>query len=144
MNWLILVAIIVSVIVVVSLILVWLRRLILTIGDAVFDASVRQLQNPPGAWRRGCAKYSEDCLEWFPLWGIKVGPKLRLVRSGLELQDWQRTKGEVGDILEPCIIQVRSRKSNAGIWQLALSEASAMGFISWIEAAPPGRYDHYL
>lgn len=144
MNWLILVAIIASVIVLVLLVLMWIRRLILNLGDAVFDASVRQLQNPPGAWRHGIAKYTGDCLEWFPLWDVKVAPRLRLVRAGLELQEWQRSPEHVGAIWEPCIVQIRSRKSNAGIWELALWEPSAMGFISWIEAAPPGRYDHHL
>ena len=87
------------------------RRWIDRLGGT-FDCSLRLRMTTPGAgWVLGVARYSEGILEWFRFFSYSLRPRMAFPRRN------GRAETE---------------------WELAMSEESLTGLLSWLEAAPPG------
>ncbi|WP_283137275.1 DUF2550 domain-containing protein [Rhizohabitans arisaemae] len=84
-------------------------------------------------WRRGVARYAAGEIHWIPLIDIRMRPRHAIARRGL-------------------VVSVRRLPTPAeglpeGFWvvdcgsvSVAMSEDALTGFLSWLEAAPPGAY----
>lgn len=116
------------------------RRLILGIGNSVFDCALRVAGpgDAQGRWRLGLARYYRNLFLWYPKWGFTMGPKLVLARGRMDLLD-TREADQYAPFGQGRIVRLRTgHNAEAKVLELGLGPGSTMGLLSWVEAAPPG------
>lgn len=113
------------------------RRLIARRGGT-FELSMRR----PGAadghgWTLGVGRYSGERLEWFRIFSLTPWPKYVWTREELDYTARRSPEGiEVNALYEGHVVV--NAAVQTGEVELAMSEASLMGFQSWVESGPPG------
>lgn len=146
-GWLGTLIVVVCLLVVCYLLWIFLRRMRLSSRGGLFDCGIRK----PGSqtWRAGLARYSGEKFEWYLLWRIGPGPSRVFVRSECEVSGFRPTndkESRLGYAFSRILsVRVRERGERGAPtteWELALNEGSAMGLLSWLEAAPPGKGDY--
>ena len=121
-----------------GLILVVRRRWISRDGGT-FEFSVRVRSARAGrGWVLGVGRYNGDVLEWFRIFSVAPGPKLRFSRSDLEYLGRREPEGAESYSLYSGHIIVLC-KTPQGPLEVAMSPAALTGFLAWLEAAPPGQ-----
>ncbi len=123
--------------------LVWvvLRRRLLARLGGTFDCSLRVPSATPGTgWVLGVARYAGEYLEWYAAFGFLVKPRLRLERSWTVAVEQRHpsTLEAVSLYDHRRIVLLEQRRTNREPMELAMSEESLTGLLSWLEAAPPG------
>lgn len=142
MNWwgMVLVGLAVVAMVVVPLALLWVRREWLLSTRGVFDCWLRLRPATSGrtGWVFGCARYIGEHLEWFRGMSASLRPKVTINRPHVQVQAPRDPDASEREVLPPGsrVLTVTSRHGDR--WELAMSEASLTGLISWLESAPPG------
>lgn len=114
------------------------RRWLLERGGGTVECSLRTVvDGRPGAWRLGIARYSRDELCWYPIFGIRLKPGTVMKRRGLVVEDRRHPSGDETAALAPDagIVALRERETAV---ELAMSASALVGFLAWLEAAPPG------
>ncbi len=99
-----------------------------------------ELEGGPGRrWVWGIGLYGESAFLWYPLFSLSWSPRLVMPRRGLSCAE--RREAGVGEFPELgvggqviTLVQAPDGKN----WNLGLTQESAMGMLSWLEAAPPG------
>jgi hypothetical protein len=118
------------------------RRRVITRRGGTFDCSLRLRPARSGkGWALGIGRYSGDSLEWYRVFSYATRPRRVMARRELEIVDRRVPEGaEVFSLLAGAVI-VRCREgSDAGpILEFAMGEDALTGFLSWLEAAPPGQ-----
>src|SRR4051794_31609802 len=113
-------------------------RPLLSRHGGTFELSYRVRSTRAGrGWLLGLGRYSGESLEWFRYFSLWPRPKRVLVRSRLSFAGWRRPEGVEQMSLYPDHLVI-SCSTPDGAVELAMSEASLMGFQSWLEAGPPG------
>ncbi|MBO0840773.1 MAG: DUF2550 domain-containing protein [Sciscionella sp.] len=114
-----------------------LRRLRI-VREAGVDVALRQRRFDDGkGWRLGIGQYSGDEFLWFRALGVTTKPDRVVSRSGLQI-DTRRAPGpQEGYAMPPGATVLRCR-SERGEVELAMGSDAMTGFLSWLEAAPPG------
>jgi hypothetical protein len=89
-------------------------------------------------WSYGIAQYGADRVDWYRIFSYAFRPAAVLTRRDLEVVGRRDPEGTEELALFPgwTILDCRF---GAGYAELALSEDALTGFLSWLEAAPPGR-----
>jgi hypothetical protein len=112
----------------------WIAR-----NGGTFELSHRARPERAGrGWVLGVGRYSADTLEFFRIFSVSPRPRLTLDRSDLEYAGQRDPVGTeahslyLGHVIVAC-------RDRAGPFELAMSPDALTGFLSWIEAAPPGR-----
>ncbi|GLY28015.1 DUF2550 domain-containing protein [Kineosporia sp. NBRC 101731] len=115
-----------------------LRRYLLARNGATFDCSVRhEYPRRASAWILGVARYGEDTLEWFRIFTVDPRPSRVFVRSQLFLVEWEQpAEQEINSILPGAVI-VRCTYGDEKL-DMAMTRSDYTGFITWLEATPPG------
>jgi hypothetical protein len=115
------------------------RRRWISRDGGTFEFSVRVRSARAGrGWVLGVGRYSGDVLEWFRIFSLAPGPKVRLDRSDLEYIGRRDPEGPEsyslysGHTIACC-------ETPAGPLEVAMSPEALTGFLAWLEAAPPGR-----
>ncbi|WP_019629370.1 DUF2550 domain-containing protein [Actinomadura atramentaria] len=91
----------------------------------------------PGPWRLGIGRYQGDMLHWHRVFGFRSRPRQVIHRRGLVVSG-RRSPGErEADGLLPDV-EVIAVRDGAVRLELAMGAAALTGFLSWLEAAPPG------
>lgn len=112
----------------------WLGR-----GVGTFDCSLRTTLDRMGkGWTLGVARYEDDRIEWFRVFGVVLRPKKVLRRSDLAVQERRYPSGPEAFAVMSGFVIVRCAHEGRQI-ELAMSEQAYTGFASWLEAAPPGQ-----
>lgn len=118
------------------------RRRVITRRGGTFDCSLRLRPARSGkGWALGIGRYSGESLEWYRVFSYATRPRHVMARRGLQIVDRRTPEGsEVFSLLSGAVI-VRCREgSDAGsIIEFAMGEDALTGFLSWLEAAPPGQ-----
>ena len=115
------------------------RRRWISRGGGTFEFSVRVRSSRAGrGWVLGVGRYSGDALEWFRIFSLAPGPKLRLSRGDLEYVGRRETEGGESYCLYSGHTIVLCQ-TPTGPLEVAMSPAALTGFLAWLEAAPPGR-----
>lgn len=96
-----------------------------------------ETQDRPGKWRSGICRYKGDELHWYRMFGFRRRPRQVIHRRGLVVSKRRDPEDDEVATLGPgtAIIEVRDADLTV---ELAMSTAALTGFLSWIEAAPPG------
>jgi hypothetical protein len=115
------------------------RRRWLSRGTGTFDCSLRTTEASLGkGWALGVARYEEDRVDWFRVFGVSPRPSRVLRRGDLLVQGRRYPHGpEAFAVLAGAVI-LRCRDRGQFV-ELAMSEQASTGFASWLEAAPPGQ-----
>jgi hypothetical protein len=119
-----------------------LRRRWLSRQGGTFECSLRVSTTSPGmGWALGVARYNQENLEWFRFFSFSFAPRTIFLRSEVNvLESREPTTVEALSLYAGQRI-VRIDTANdpeSHSWELAMSEESLTGLLSWLEAAPPG------
>ena len=122
------------------------RRFLLERGGGTVDCGLRRVA-AGGAWRPGVAAYSGDQFRWYHQFSVVLRPQAILERRTLNVTARRMATPAESAALGPGLFvvecEVGGRDNEAGgrdSVELAMSEAALTGFLSWLEAAPPGSY----
>jgi hypothetical protein len=94
-------------------------------------------------WQLGLAEYQPDELRWRPVFGVRLRPSVVFARRTLTVVTRRPADAEEVSGLGPGTVIVECDTGAAGRVGLALSEDALTGFLSWLEAAPPGQSSRF-
>jgi hypothetical protein len=116
-----------------------LRRHVLTKEIGSFDCSMR-IEDPNGRlrWMVGVARYADDRLDWFNVFGFTLRPARRLSRPSLEILERRQPNSHDIYAVMPGWVVVRC-DDDATVLELAMGQIAYNGFATWLESAPPGQ-----
>ncbi|RLP11640.1 DUF2550 domain-containing protein [Propionibacterium australiense] len=109
---------------------------------AVFECQLRQEQPVVRPWHSGLARYEGNRLGWYRVLSLGYRPNVVIHRRRTELlghrppddKDLNRlTAGQ-----EVVAITQRSGQDESALWHLGMDVECLTGFMSWLEAGPPG------
>lgn len=118
------------------------RRRVITRRGGTFDCSLRL--RPAGSgkgWALGIGRYSGDSLEWYRVFSYATRPRRVMARRELEIVDRRAPEGAEAFALLSGAVIVRCRDGSDGgtMVEFAMGDDALTGFLSWLEAAPPGQ-----
>ena len=115
------------------------RRWLFVRGGGAVECSLRVLaqDGTPGAWRLGIGRYKGDVLNWHRVFGFRRRPRQVIHRRGLVVAGRRTPEGEEAASLLPDVTVIEVRDGDLVV-ELAMSYSALTGFLSWLEAAPPG------
>jgi hypothetical protein len=93
-------------------------------------------------WHFGVGRYRGDQLAWYRLTSLRFGPSTVLDRLDLEILD-RRSVAEAELYALPQADSVLRCRSRGTDLEIAMAPGVLTGFLSWLEAAPPGRSTGY-
>jgi hypothetical protein len=115
----------------------WLAR-----PGATFECSMRRHEASSDAgWALGVARYNHGLLEWFRFFSFSLRPRLTLPRAEvrvLESRDPGVAEAVALGANQRVIRLETAAETTVPQWELAMSQESLTGLLSWLEAAPPG------
>jgi hypothetical protein len=111
-----------------------LRRRFLLSGLGAVTMWLRPVRSR--RWSVGVAWYGGDMLLWYRGLSLAVRPHERLSRAEIEVES-RRSAGR-DDLALPSDVVVLTIKTPEGPRELAMDSSTVTGFLSWMEAAPPG------
>ena len=115
------------------------RRAVLTRGLGAFDCSLRaETIRECGPWRHGIARYGDDHLDWFRVFGVRPRPAECLDRRRLVVLGSRPPEPEESNEVLPHWVVVRCAYGPV-IVELAMTEVAFNGLAAWLESAPPGQ-----
>ncbi|GAA2021380.1 DUF2550 domain-containing protein [Pseudokineococcus marinus] len=127
-------ALAVLVLVAVGVLLVSLRRRVITRRLGAFDCSARR---DGGRWVLGVAGFRRDDMAWYRVFGVDVGGGRTWDRREMEVLRRRRPEGAEAFAVLPDAVVVECRHREERL-ELAMSEEAYTGFASWLESSPPG------
>lgn len=89
-------------------------------------------------WSYGIAQYENDRIDWYRIFSYAYRPAAVLTRRDLDVVGRRDTEGQEELALFPGWTIVEC-KFGTGLVELAMSPDALTGFLSWLEAAPPGQ-----
>ncbi|MQY06824.1 DUF2550 domain-containing protein [Actinomadura macrotermitis] len=115
------------------------RRWLFVRGGGAVECSLRVLprDGAPGAWRLGIGRYKGDVLNWHRVFGLRRRPRQVIHRRGLVVSGRREPAPGEAEGLLPGVTVIEVRDGELTV-ELAMSAAALTGFLSWLEAAPPG------
>jgi hypothetical protein len=114
------------------------RRAVLSRSGGVVEMSLRLHSRSHGrGWVLGTGRYSGDDLQWFRVFSLAPGPRLRLSRRDLSVVGRRSpSRSEKMSLQEGMIVLQCS--SASGPIEIAMGESAITGFLSWLESSAPG------
>lgn len=126
------------------LVLLLLRRSWLNSTGALFDCGLRVVGAKTRIWRIGLARYSKDSLLWYQIWRIRLFPKHTIPRRAARLLATRAaSEGEARVIFSGSADVFTIEVNGGATYELVLNRGSAMGLMSWLEAAPPSQFGYH-
>jgi hypothetical protein len=127
---------------VLSLLLLGVRRRWLDRLGGTFNCSLRLRTGTPGAgWALGVGRYSEGILEWFRYFSYSLRPRMVFPRRNVRVLETRMPNPIEAVALnaDEKVLRIEIQDGRAeSQWELAMSQESLTGLLSWLEAAPPG------
>jgi hypothetical protein len=88
-------------------------------------------------WAPGFARFEGDLLRWYRMFSLSLGPRRELSRRDLAVEGRRAPTGSERLVLPEGWVILRCRHDRAQV-EIAMAESTVTGFMSWLEAAPPG------
>jgi len=122
----------------VGLALLFLRRAVIARSSGTIELSWRLSSVIAGrGWSPGIGRFTGDELRWYRIFSYSVRPRRVLSRTALAVDSRRAPDGPERLVLEADWVIVSC--TNRGVQvEIAMSQATLAGFLSWIEAVPPG------
>jgi hypothetical protein len=122
----------------VVLALLFFRRVIISRRGGTIELGVRLTTMVPGrGWAAGLARFAGDDLRWYRIFSFWPGPRRVFSRRGLSVERRRLPDPAELMVLPPDWVIVRCTSRHAPV-EIAMAERALTGFLSWVEAAPPG------
>ncbi len=125
-----------------GLLLGWLavRRVRLMRGGGV-DLCLRR-RFGVSDWHFGVGRYQGDEFAWFRLTSLRFGPSLLIDRAELQIVNRREPLRSESFAIPYAVAVLHCRARGADV-ELAMAADVLTGFLSWLEAGPPGRRTGY-
>jgi uncharacterized protein DUF2550 len=88
-------------------------------------------------WHLGVGRYRGDQFVWYRITGLLSGPNAVLYRRGLRIVQRRKPTGSEAYAMPrgSTVLRCQSRQDE---FEIAMTTDALTGFLSWLEAAPPG------
>ena len=117
---------------------VYFRRRLLMAGGGTIRLSVRVSTMVPGrGWSHGIGQFIGDELRFYRMFSFAFRPK-RVLNRGLLTVEEQRSPDGPERLGMPGHWVILRCAVPSGEIEIAMAGATVTGFLSWLEAAPPG------
>ena len=122
------------------LFMIFFRRRLLMAGGGTIRVQVRVSTLVPGrGWSTGIGQFVGDELRIHRMFSLAFRPKRVLDRTVLVVEESRAPDGPERLTIPAHWAVLRCRNGAAGEIEIAMAETTATGFLSWLEAAPPGQ-----
>jgi uncharacterized protein DUF2550 len=116
----------------------FIRRAVIARRGGTIEVSVRLSARVPGrGWSSGLGRFDGDELRWYRVFSLSWRPRRVLVRQNLAVRTRRRPDGPERLALPADWVVVTCVSHHSHV-EIAMPETTLTGFLSWIEAAPPG------
>jgi hypothetical protein len=112
------------------------RRLLARLGSIELYLRLSTLVLGRG-WAPGFARLVGDQLRWYRMFSFAIRPRRVLTRRGLRVESRRPPSGSERFSLPDDWVVLRCTSHHAPV-EMAMPPATLTGFLSWIEASPPG------
>jgi hypothetical protein len=130
------------VVVVLTTLVIRRLRLIRSGGVDVWQRRVRaSAPSSTRGWNLGVVRYQGEDIAWFRVISLSGGAEVRLSRRQLEITDRRRPGPSEEHVLPSDATVLRCRAGDRTV-ELAMSQDVLTGFLAWLEATPPGNFNH--
>lgn len=120
-----------------ALVVIFVRREVISRRGGTIDMNLRLNTFVAGrGWSPGVGRFSGDELRWYRVFSFAFRPRRVLPRHGLTIQSRRAPEGAEKLAMPDGWVIVRL--DTGGPVEVALAESALTGFLSWLEAAPPG------
>lgn len=127
----------------VGLTVLWLRRWLLTRNGDAIELYLRLSTLVAGrGWAPGIGRLVGDQLRWYRMFSFSFRPRRVLQQRSLAVESRRLPEGSERFSLREDWVVLRCTSHHAPV-ELAMAPATLTGFLSWIEAAPPGAVSLY-
>ena len=124
--------------------LLFARRGVISRGRGTIELSLRLSTRMAGrGWSSGLGRFAGDELRWYRIFSFAARPRRVLVRRGLVVEGRRAPDGAERLVLPADWLVISCSNHSAPI-EIAMPQSTVNGFLSWIEAAPPGVGSQYL
>ena len=114
------------------------RRAVITRGGGAIVMNVRLSTRYRGrGWAPGLGRFVGDDLRWHRIFSLSPRPRYVLSRADVRVLS-RRTPEETELLALPDECVVLRCDTNDGQLDIAMRQSAFNGFLSWLEAAPPG------
>ena len=122
------------------LFVIFFRRRLLMVGGGTIRLQVRVSTMVPGrGWSTGVGQFVGDELRFHRMFSLAFRPKRVLDRSFLVVEETRAPDGPERLTMPSHWTVLRCRNGEAGEIEIAMAESTVTGFLSWLEAGPPGQ-----
>jgi hypothetical protein len=94
-------------------------------------------------WSPGFGRFVGDELRWYRLFSLAIRPKRVLSRHGLVVERRRLPEGQERLTMPTDWVILRCLSHHAPV-EIAMAKSTVTGFMSWLEAAPPGAVSPFL
>jgi hypothetical protein len=115
------------------------RRFLLERGGGTVECGLRRPAGR-GTWRLGVAAYQRDELRWSAALGVLLRPEEVFPRRSLTVVSRRPTLPAEAIALGPELVVIEICTGSVEHVELAMTEQALTGFLSWLEASPPGSH----
>jgi hypothetical protein len=121
------------------LFVIFFRQRLLNLGGGTIRLQVRLNTLVPGrGWSTGIGQFVGDELRFHRMFSLAVRPKKELDRASISVERQRRPEGPERLIIPTQWVILRCVCEHGAI-EIAMAGATVTGFLSWLEAAPPGQ-----
>ncbi|WFE52085.1 MULTISPECIES: DUF2550 domain-containing protein [unclassified Micromonospora] len=122
----------------VALLILFVRRALVTRSGGIIRLSVRVSTMLDGrGWSPGFGRFADDELRWYRMFSFAIRPKRVLSRKGLAVERRRLPEGQERLSMPADWVILRCTSHHAPV-EIAMARSTVTGFLSWLEAAPPG------
>ncbi|MFG1870665.1 DUF2550 domain-containing protein [Micromonospora arborensis] len=121
-----------------ALLTLFVRRALVTRSGGIIRLSVRVTTMLDGrGWSPGFGRFAGDELRWYRMFSFAIRPKRVLSRKGLAVERRRLPEGQERLSMPSDWVILRCTSHHAPV-EIAMARSTVTGFLSWLEAAPPG------
>ncbi|MGC4809975.1 DUF2550 domain-containing protein [Micromonospora sp. DT228] len=121
-----------------ALLTLFVRRALVTRSGGIIRLSVRVTTMLDGrGWSPGFGRFAGDELRWYRMFSFAIRPKRVLSRKGLAVERRRLPEGQERLSMPADWVILRCTSNHAPV-EIAMARSTVTGFLSWLEAAPPG------
>ncbi|MET8086890.1 DUF2550 domain-containing protein [Micromonospora sp. NPDC005197] len=125
-------------VILVALLVLFVRRAVVTCSGGIIRLSVRVTTVLDGrGWSPGFGRFAGDELRWYRMFSFALRPKRVLSRKDLAVERRRLPEGQERLSMPADWVILRCTSHHAPV-EIAMARSTVTGFLSWLEAAPPG------